>query len=336
MQWYFWLDVIYRKILNSYQQNKGHHAFLLYNKWDSGEDILIYSIIRWLMCSYPCEIKHCNACYNCKLMKIRHHPDYYQLNFKNGIQTIGIDVIRACIDSIYNHARQGKVKIIFIKYVECLTNQAINALLKVLEEPPSNTYFFFKSKEYNKIPLTLLSRCIQWSITPPAEKIGLRWLMTQQGVDNVTLATCALRLCNGAPIAAKNMLESDSWKIRLILCKKLYDAIVYGNFLQILSSLDIYHKKLSLYWLITLLVDALKWQQKVERKFIINLDQIELISVIAARWSVFSLGKQLQQWLVVLRYLQEFTNINYKLLLTYRLLNWKYNVIEHCLNSWDI
>lgn len=334
---YFWIDTIYRVILNSYKKNIGHHALLLHNKWDNGEDILIGSVIRWLMCSRPHETECCNICYNCQLMKVGNHPDYYQFDLKNHIKTtIGIDIIRDCIDSIYCHVCHGKVKIIFIKYIEHLTNQAINGLLKILEEPPINTYFFFKTKEYSRIPLTLLSRCIQWSIVPPSEKIGLRWLMKNQGINDVLLARCALRLYGGAPIEAKNMLKKNLWRQRSILCENLYNAILHGNFLQILPLLNICDKKLSLYWLITLIIDALKWQQKIEEELIINLDQIKLITLISNRWNTFSLNKQLQQWLILLRYLQEFTNINYKLLLTYRLLNWKYDVVEHCLNFWDI
>lgn len=335
MQWYSWLDVIFYEILSSYRKNRGHHALLFYNIWDNGENILINAIIRWLICSHPNGMKYCNMCCDCQLMQAGYHPDYYQLDLKNGDFTIGVDVIRNCINLIYNHLRKSKVKIIFIKYVEYLTDQAINALLKVLEEPPSNTYFFFKSREYDKISATLLSRCVRFSIIPPKEEIGLSWLK-QQGVSNVSLAVCALRLCNGAPIAALDMLKLNSWQKRLVLCKNLYDAIVYGNFLKILSSLDTYDKKISLYWLITFIVDALKWHKKVEKKFLINLDQMELIVVIANRWNMFSLGRQLQQWLIILRYVQEFTNINYKLVLTYRLLNWKYGVIEHCLDSWSI
>lgn len=335
MQWYPWLDIIYCQILGSYRKNKGHHALLFYNKWDNGEDVLINSIIRWLVCSHPHRTKYCGICYNCRLMKIGHHPDYYQINSENKIQSIGIDTIRICIDLIYNHIRQSKVKIIYIKYIEYLTDQAVNAFLKILEEPPSNTYFFLKSKNYNKISLTLLSRCIRWSITPPTEEIGVEWLM-QQGVSDVLLATCALRLCDGAPIAARSMLNLGLWKRRLVLCKNLYDSIISGDFLKILPLLNTDIKLISLYWLITLITDALKWKQKVEKKFIINLDQIELIVIISDRWSTFSLGKQLQQWLIILCYFQEFTNINCRLLLTYRLLNWKYNIIEDCLNFWDI
>lgn len=337
MQWYPWLDYIYFKILSSYKKNIGHHALLLHNKWDHGEDVLIFAITRWLMCAHPDAVKCCNVCYNCQLMNAGNHPDYYQIDVvDDNVQTVGIDVIRSCISMLYTHAHQNKAKVLFIKNVESLTHHAVNALLKLLEEPPINTYFFLKTREYDRVLNTLLSRCMQWSIMPPEEKIGLRWLMNNKGIDDVVLATCALRLCNGAPIEAENMFKSNFWAKRLILCDNLYHAILRNNFLKILPSLNVRYKTVSIYWLITLITDSIKWQHKVEKRFLINLDQLKLIIMIANRWSMFSLHKQLQQWLIVLRYCKKFNNINYKLLLIYRLLNWQYNVIEHCLYSWDI
>lgn len=339
MQWYSWLDVVYHQILNSYRQNRGHQALLLHSQWNNGENILIRSIACWLICSHPIATKYCNICCNCKLMKIGNHPDYHWFDAKNDVQSVGVDNIRECFNLIYNHVYKSKVKIFVISNIEFLSNQAINVLLKIIEEPPNNIYFFFTSKKYNSIPLTLLSRCVKWSIVAPEEKIGLKWLMQQEKIkiNNVLSAICALRLCNGAPLEARNMWISGSWQRRLCLCKSLYSAITYGNFLKIVPLLNVlYYKKLSLYWLITLILDALKWQQKVEKKFIINLDQVELITLIANRWSMHMLVKQLQQWLILFRYLQEFTNINYKLVLTYRVLNWKFNIIEHYLNIWDI
>lgn len=332
MQWYPWLDGIYHQILSAYRNNKGHHALFFCNKWDNGADILIHSIICWLICSCPDKIRHCGSCHNCRLMQVGNHPNYYKIHSTRENKSIGIDAVRICIDWIYNYILKSKVKIIFIKYVEHLTDQAIHAFLKVLEEPPKNTYFFLLSQRDNRLPLTLLSRCIRWSITSPIEKIGLKWLLKQEKFDNIMLVICALRLCNGAPIEARNMLKSNVWEERMMLCRNLYNAVTHGDFLKILSSLNICCRLISLRWLITLILDAVKWQKKSEEKFLINLDQIELITAMSFYWNIFSLEKQLQQWLIVFRYLQTVSNVNYRLLLTYRLLNWKYNIVENYLN----
>ncbi|URJ31116.1 DNA polymerase III subunit delta' C-terminal domain-containing protein [Blochmannia endosymbiont of Camponotus sp.] len=337
MKWYPWLNIIHSKILNSYRKNRGHHALLLNAKWDNGEDALIYAIVRWLSCSHPRETRHCNICYNCKLMNIGHYPDYYPINPDNNTQTIGVDIIRACINAIHHHSYRSQVKIIFIKYVEHLTDQSINVLLKTLDEPPINTYFFFQTRDYMKIPLTFLSRCMKWSITPPKESLGLQWLKQQQEgrVDDKS-AQCALRLCNGAPIEAEAMFKLGMWKQRLELCKSIYCTIINKDFLKLVPFLNTCRKNTYLYWFITILVDALKWKQGINKRFIINLDQIELITIIADYRNVSSLSLQLQQWLSLLCYFQKFTSVDRELLLTYRLLNWKQDIVESCFHVWSI
>ncbi|WP_159715392.1 DNA polymerase III subunit delta' C-terminal domain-containing protein [Blochmannia endosymbiont of Camponotus nipponensis] len=337
MKWYPWLDITYNQILNSYRKNRGHHALLLNGKRDNGEDTLIDAIVRWLICAYPKDIRHCNICYNCKLMNVGHYPDYYQIKPENNTQSIGIDTIRTCIDAISKHSYQNKLKIICIKYVEYLTDQASSALLKTLDEPPINTYFFFKTRDHMRIPLTLLSRCIRWSIIPPKESLGLQWLMQQQKkINNILLGQCALRLCDGAPIEAEAMFRLGLWKKRLELCKSINYAITNGDFLKLVPLLNACNKNIFLYWFITVLMDALKWKQGIKKRFIINLDQMELITVITEQRSLLSLSSQLQQWLVLLRYFQEFTNVDRELLLTYRLLNWKQDIVESCFHPWSI
>ncbi|URJ23420.1 DNA polymerase III subunit delta' [Blochmannia endosymbiont of Camponotus sp. C-003] len=329
---YPWLNIIYNQILNAYRKDRGHHALLLNSKRNNGENTLIYAIARWLICSRPNENQYCNICYDCRLMNVGHHPDYYEISPENNTQTIGVDTIRVCINSIYNHAHQNKVKIIYVKkHVEYLTDQAINVLLKTLDDPPTNTYFFLKTRDCMRMSLTLLSRCMRWSIISPKESIGLQWLMkNREGINNILLAQCALRLCDGSPIEAEEMFKLGLWKQRLDLCKCIHYVITNRDFLKLVPFLSTCKNDMYLYWLITVLVDALKWKQGIKKRFIINLDQFELITVVTVHWDIVSLSRQLQQWLVLSRYFQEFNNVDRELLLTYRLLNWQQGTVESC------
>ncbi|URJ24905.1 DNA polymerase III subunit delta' C-terminal domain-containing protein [Candidatus Blochmannia ocreatus (nom. nud.)] len=335
MYLYPWLSYIYNKILGIYKNKKGHHALLFSSKQDNGVDVLIYFIIRWLFCMKPYNTKYCNACYDCKLMHVGNHPNYYDIIAKDSIGIVGVDTIRVCINSIYKCAYANKTKIVFVRRLECLTDAAVNSLLKIIDEPPVNTFFFFHTKDYNQVSMTLLSRCMRWCITSPKEEIGLRWLMKQQVTADIVSARCALRLCDGFPIAAKNIFKSNLWEQRLELFKFTYTIITNGDFLKLSSRLS-YIENMCLYWLITIILDALKWKQGVKNIFLMNLDQLELISAIADRWDILSLSDHLQKWWVLLRCLKQYTNINRELLLTYRLLNWKYDITEDCLNSWSI
>lgn len=329
--WYPWLNTIYTQILHSYFIKTGHHALLLCSKQDNGEDILINSIARWLICKNPVKMKCCNVCTDCYLMNIGRHPDYYQLDLSNAEQSIGVDCIRMCIDSVYQCTQYSKSKIVFVKHVEYLTDAAINVFLKTLEEPPMNTYFFLKAQDSINIPLTLLSRCIKWSVTAPTESVGLEWLIQNQKTDNILLAKTALRLNYGSPIEAKIMLQSNSWTNRLELCDNVNYVLKDGNFLKLLPILSIKENScMFISWLITLMVDSLKYQQGIEKDFFVNLDQLQLIDNISVRWDMLSLHDQLRQWLVLFYYFKKFDNINRELLLICRLLNWKQGTVETC------
>lgn len=328
---YPWLKTIYNKILMSYYLNKGHHALILSSKQNYGEDILIYKIAQWLMCNNRLEMQFCGVCDNCILMSTKNHPDYYQLNINNDIQSIGVDTIRTCTNALYVSPKCSFVKIVFIKNLENLTYQASSILLKTIEEPPVNTYFFLSTNNDMIIPLTLSSRCIKWTLLPPIEEQGLIWLMQKQKEIDFLSAQTALRLSNGSPIEAEYMFQSNSWKDRIKLCQIIQDIIMNKNFLTLLPLLLINTKEYNdkvLYWLITILMDSLKWQHKIHKKFLINSDQLNLISSIAIRWNMLSLNQQVNQWLILSNYFKKFNNVNYNLLLMYRLLNWKLGIVE--------
>lgn len=327
---YPWLNAIYSQILRSYSIKKGHHALLFHSPWNQGEEVLINFIARWLICENPDKKSFCNICKNCYLMNLKQHPDYYQLHLEHNNKFIGVDEIRSCINSIQYSTRYSRSKVIFINHIECLTNQAMHILLKILEEPPNRTYFLLKTKTYKKIPITLLSRCIKLSIPTPKESVGLTWLTKKLALSDTISAQTALRLCQQAPIEASAILKSKNWEKRLESYKILDHVLTeHGNFLEILPYFMIsQNDNKFLYWFITLLIDALKMQQKTKKQFLINLDQLKLITIISEHWNILSLNNQVRQWQILFRYFQKFDTINHELLLTYRLLNWKNGFIE--------
>ncbi|ADV33796.1 DNA polymerase III subunit delta [Candidatus Blochmanniella vafra str. BVAF] len=340
IQWYPWLKTIYYRILHSYCINKGHHAMLFSSKWDNGEDRLIEFLARWLICENPINMEYCDVCHHCYLMNIEQYPNYYQLCLQNHAPTINTDLIKICINSIYEHTIYNKVRVVFIKYIEYLNAESVNLLLKIIEEPPINTYFFLKTREYMYIPATIRSRCMRWFILSPPEHIGLKWIKTQEeggNNDNVSIRT-ALRLNYGSPILAKFMLKSsDMWNYRLGLYDILKNVCKNKSYLQLLSLLNSKkYMNVSVCWLITVLLDALKYKQGIQEDFFINLDQLKLIYIVSMQWSVFALHEQLKQWLILFHYFQKFDSINHELLLTCRLLHWEQNLVETCSQLWSI
>ncbi|MBF3375273.1 DNA polymerase III subunit delta', partial [Leptospira borgpetersenii serovar Arborea] len=106
-----------------------------------GDDALIYALSRWRMCQQPQGQKSCGECRACQLMQAGTHPDYYLAEPEKGKSTLGIDAIRDISEKLYDRARLGGAKVVWIKEAAQLTEAAANALLKTLAEPPENAWF---------------------------------------------------------------------------------------------------------------------------------------------------------------------------------------------------
>lgn len=324
MKWYPWLNAPYRQILSRYQQGHGHHALLLHSQPGNGEVSLCYAFSRWLMCRQPDGRKSCGVCHSCRLMMVGNHPDFYQPEPEKGRQTLGLDSIRAIIDSVYGRARQGGVKVVWLPHAEQITEQAANALLKTLEEPPKDTYFLLVCETPARLLPTLRSRCLFWPLPAPDETMGLHWLR-QAGYDEPLSASTALRLCANAPLAAELLLQPARWQARLALCAALQDALVNSGFLALLIALHQDKVDEPLHWLLSLLTDALKWQQGAQ-EFLVNADKTSLVTALAARCPNGVLHAQWQLWLQCLRQCQKISGVNRELLLTHYLLKWEQGI----------
>lgn len=324
MKWYPWLNIPYRQILSCYQQGRGHHALLLHSQPGNGEASLCYALSRWLICQRKNGSKSCGVCYDCRLMIAGNHSDFYKPKPEQGRQTLGMDSICTIIDRVYGRSRQGGVKVVCLPHVEQLTEQATNALLKTLEEPPENTYFLLVCEKPARLLPTLRSRCFYWPLLTPNEEFGLDWLR-QAGHDEPLSVRTALRLCANAPLAAEILLQPARWQARQALCAALQDALVKIDFLVLLPTLNWDKDDEPLHWLLSLLTDSLKWQQGAQ-EFLVNADSTSLVGMLGSNWSSSILHAEWQQWQQCLRQCQEINGVNRELLLTHYLLNWEKSV----------
>jgi DNA polymerase-3 subunit delta' len=192
MKLYPWLIRPYNNIIKQYQTKKAHHAYLIKTQKGIGVSRLIWFISKWLLCLKPIGMSFCNKCHGCKLMSVQNHPDWH--NFiaeKNNM--FNIDSVRVINEKIFKCSQQGGNKIIFLSDIEKLTESAINAFLKTLEEPPKNTWFFLVSYTNLYFHSTLSSRCLIYKLFPPTEKNTLNWLKKETLNKNRSYLT-ALRL----------------------------------------------------------------------------------------------------------------------------------------------
>ncbi|WP_343128039.1 DNA polymerase III subunit delta' C-terminal domain-containing protein [Buchnera aphidicola (Takecallis taiwana)] len=319
--WYPWLNKTYKNIIQNYQNGKLHHTILIESYSINNTYKIIWAIIRWILCHKKHGIKNCGKCIGCTLIKNNIHPDCYIIHAKNTNNIIEIKKIRHIIDMIKNTAQQKHDKILWIPDYSLLTIFGINALLKIIEEPPENTFFFIGNKFYNNIHSTFRSRCILYKIFTPNEKIGLSWMQKNTTIKKKT-CLLALRINNNDPELANKLLKNKNWIQRIQLYNNIHYAINKNNFLTLLPYLntdDIINK---IYWIILLFLDSMKLQKKIF-SYLINIDQIPLITQISQNYSYITLNNIVHSWVQCRYLLTTVNNINYELLILNQLLKWQ-------------
>lgn len=322
MKWYPWLRPDFEQLIASYQAGRGHHALMIQALRGMGEDALIYAIVRYLMCQTPQDHKSCGRCHSCQLMQAGTHPDYYVMAPEKGKVTLGVDAVRDICEKMYEHARLGGAKVVWIQDAELLTDAAANALLKTLEEPPANSWFFLACREPARLLATLRSRCRWHHLAPPAESYALAWLAREVPAMTGDAQLTALRLCGGSPGAAEALLTAGGWSQRLQLCQALDGTLASGDWLALLPALNHDNAAERLHWLASLLLDAIKARQGIT--LLTNADAVSLVNRLAQQLSDTLLRLMMRQACEHREQLLNVSGLNRELILTEQLLNWEH------------
>ncbi|MFS1539381.1 MAG: DNA polymerase III subunit delta' C-terminal domain-containing protein [Candidatus Phlomobacter fragariae] len=328
MKWYPWLNHAYRQIISLHQKKQGHHALLLHADTGMGSEALIYAISRWLMCQQPASMKSCGGCHSCQLMLAETHPDWHKIVADKGKNTIGIESIRYLTEALVSHAQQGGAKVIWLSCVEALTEAASNALLKTLEEPTNNTYFLLECRDPVLLLATLRSRCFYYYLSVPERKTAISWLQKQKIPLALVHIETAIKLNAGAPLAALTLLQPENWLKRKQFCQSLMQHLATKTLFSWLPELDQKDAVERISWLISLLLDAVKYQKQVAN-YCVNQDQSSLITKLAAINSSDVLLKSATEWQNCRYQLMSVMGLNQELRLMSQLINWQNALYYH-------
>lgn len=145
---------IVKTLKNALLENKIAHAYLFCGPRGTGKTSMARLFAKALNCSEG--IGHqCNKCENCIDITNLKHPDVYEID---AASNSGVDNIRKLIEQVNFSPIMGRYKVYIIDEVHAMSAPAFNALLKTLEEPPSNVVFILATTEPNKVLPTILSR----------------------------------------------------------------------------------------------------------------------------------------------------------------------------------
>ncbi|QCI18557.1 DNA polymerase III subunit delta' [Buchnera aphidicola (Aphis nasturtii)] len=320
MKCYPWLINPYKIIIKQHQIKKTHHAFLIKTIKGLGVYKLVWKVSKWLLCNQKDGIKYCKKCHSCELMSSGNHPDWHHY-IKNKNEMITVDHIREINEKTFKYPKQGKNKIIFLSNIKKLTESAKNALLKTLEEPPENTWFFLIDYSNITVNSTLHSRCLIYQLFPPREKKSLHWLKNQN-LLNKKLNLISLRINQGSPISAKKFINNGLWEERKNLFLCFFKSIKNQNLLKILPILSINNTLIKIDWICLLLFDAIQLYFNQKKK-LTNFDELELIQFFSHNYNYSTLNKSIYTWNKCRYRLLNIPGINNELLLLEQLLKWE-------------
>lgn len=159
----FFEDMIGQKhisqtLMNAVKLNRITHAYIFSGPRGVGKTTTARILAKALNCQKGPTEHPCNQCHQCIRIDSGQSMDVVEID---GASNRGIDEIRELRSKIGFAPAEGKYKVYIIDEVHMLTNEAFNALLKTLEEPPSQVLFIFATTMPHKVPKTILSRC-QW------------------------------------------------------------------------------------------------------------------------------------------------------------------------------
>ena len=246
-----------------------HHAFLISGRKGVGKSQLVHYLSAFILCNDN-DIDICGNCSSCKFSSLENHPDYHELQVLPDKKLIGISQIHDLRNKLYESSFLGKNKVASLIDIEKISMDGLNAVLKILEEPPKNTFFFLTTNFLNQIPLTIQSRSLDIKIDSPNLEETLDWLTDYPKEDVLK----ALRLNDNLPLAAKHFLDKGLLKIRDGFISDISGIIKEGKNMTALSNRWINEEdslNIKLEWMSLLLSDTIKFNAD-ETKDLINPD----------------------------------------------------------------
>jgi len=165
-------DHVVRALTNALERGRLHHAYLLTGTRGVGKTTIARLLAKSLNCVTGVTATPCGICPACTDIDAGRFVDLLELD---AASNTGIDNMREILDNARYAPTVGRYKVYLIDEVHMLSKAAFNSMLKTLEEPPEHVKFILATTDPQKIPVTVLSRCLQFNLKAlPAAQIAAR------------------------------------------------------------------------------------------------------------------------------------------------------------------
>ena len=187
---------VVQALSNALTTQRLHHAYLFTGTRGVGKTTVSRILAKSLNClgtdgQGGITAEPCGVCQACTDIDSGRFPDYTELD---AASNRGVDEVQSLLEQAVYKPVQGRFKVFMIDEVHMLTNTAFNAMLKTLEEPPEYLKFVLATTDPQKVPVTVLSRCLQFNLRPMAPETVLEHLKGVLEAEQVPADVQALRL----------------------------------------------------------------------------------------------------------------------------------------------
>ena len=187
---------VVQALTNALTTQRLHHAYLFTGTRGVGKTTVSRVLAKSLNCQGAdgqggITAEPCGVCQACTDIDAGRFVDYTELD---AASNRGVDEVQSLLEQAVYKPVQGRFKVFMIDEVHMLTNTAFNAMLKTLEEPPEYLKFVLATTDPQKVPVTVLSRCLQFNLRPMAPETVLEHLSHVLTQENIPAEPQALRL----------------------------------------------------------------------------------------------------------------------------------------------
>ena len=208
-------DQVVRALSNAFDRQHLHHAYLFTGTHGIGKTTIARIIAKCLNCETGITSNPCQQCQSCQEIDDGRFPDLFEVDAASRTK---VEDTRELLDNVQYTPTKGRYKVYLIDEVHMLSGHSFNALLKTLEEPPPHVIFLLATTDYQRLPATVLSRCLQFHLQKMTPQLIDEQVQAILNKENIPFDTEATRLLS----KAANGSMRDSLSL-------LDQAIAYGN-----------------------------------------------------------------------------------------------------------